>query len=385
MSTPTRDELRAAYAKLLFDDVPSEKLTMLLKRIDPRTFQPHGWDAVRAFTGHIITTAEAAAGILPWCLDALVVIDRALRSQVYLGGAAPCVADVVIYLAARPAVAAMDERQRWALCSVSRWVDQMQVCARARACVCVRARASVCARVCARCARHPPHAPALALTLRAPPRARAPRAGRQHLVLGSADERAMPPPPAGMPPPLRISFNYDMPDTPVPLVLRRPDGSLVSLEGSVVEPSSAATGGGSAAGPPPPADGGADGADEKKLTNRKEKNKEKKEKKEKAAPPKPAEPAAAEQSPISRIDIRVGVVLEAERHPEADSLYVEKVGACGAGAGRRGRGPARAGGRVGGRVRGAGAGRGARARPRCARSLRRPSSIDRVLVSSAAS
>lgn len=56
--------------------------------------------------------------------------------------------------------------------------------------------------------------------------------------------------------------------------------------------------------------------------------KEKKEKKEKA--PKPAKQPAAPEKPLSPalIDLRVGHILKAEQHPNADSLYVSTI-ACG--------------------------------------------------------
>lgn len=52
--------------------------------------------------------------------------------------------------------------------------------------------------------------------------------------------------------------------------------------------------------------------------------KEKKPKKEKPAAEKPA---ASEEAPvdIGRIDLRVGKIIEIDRHPDADSLYVEKI------------------------------------------------------------
>lgn len=59
------------------------------------------------------------------------------------------------------------------------------------------------------------------------------------------------------------------------------------------------------------------------MANRKEQKKEKKEKKPAAAPPPPA--AADAQSDVSKLDIRVGLILSAERHPEAEKLYVESV------------------------------------------------------------
>lgn len=54
--------------------------------------------------------------------------------------------------------------------------------------------------------------------------------------------------------------------------------------------------------------------------------KEKKPKKEKPAADKPATLATAEAPvDIGRIDLRVGKIIEINRHPDADSLYVEKI------------------------------------------------------------
>lgn len=55
-------------------------------------------------------------------------------------------------------------------------------------------------------------------------------------------------------------------------------------------------------------------------------NKEKKPKKEKSAAPA-ATTAAADEAPIDigRLDLRVGRIVEVSKHPDADSLYVEKI------------------------------------------------------------
>lgn len=56
--------------------------------------------------------------------------------------------------------------------------------------------------------------------------------------------------------------------------------------------------------------------------------KEKKPKKEKpAAEPKPGAAGATEEPPIDvgRLDMRVGKIVEVSRHPDADSLYLEKI------------------------------------------------------------
>ena len=55
--------------------------------------------------------------------------------------------------------------------------------------------------------------------------------------------------------------------------------------------------------------------------------KDKKDKKKKAAKEgdKPAKPAANTAIDISRLDFRVGKILSVEKHPDADSLYVEQI------------------------------------------------------------
>ncbi|KAL4640469.1 aminoacyl tRNA synthase complex-interacting multifunctional protein 1 [Arapaima gigas] len=59
---------------------------------------------------------------------------------------------------------------------------------------------------------------------------------------------------------------------------------------------------------------------ENEAKKKKEKSAEKKEKKQAAAAPEP-EPLVD----VSRLDLRVGKIISAEKHPDADSLYVEQV------------------------------------------------------------
>ena len=40
---------------------------------------------------------------------------------------------------------------------------------------------------------------------------------------------------------------------------------------------------------------------------------------------KPAAPQEEQKVDVSRLDLRVGLILTAEKHPDADSLYVEQV------------------------------------------------------------
>ncbi|KAL1772674.1 aminoacyl tRNA synthase complex-interacting multifunctional protein 1 isoform X2 [Sigmodon hispidus] len=66
--------------------------------------------------------------------------------------------------------------------------------------------------------------------------------------------------------------------------------------------------------------GGGGGGEEKKVKEKTEK-KEKKEKKQQSAA------TSADSKPIdaSRLDLRVGCIITAKKHPDADSLYVEEV------------------------------------------------------------
>lgn len=42
-----------------------------------------------------------------------------------------------------------------------------------------------------------------------------------------------------------------------------------------------------------------------------------------------AAPAAAAAPDVTKMDIRVGRIVSCEKHPDADSLYVEQVGSPG--------------------------------------------------------
>lgn len=64
-----------------------------------------------------------------------------------------------------------------------------------------------------------------------------------------------------------------------------------------------------------------EGGEEKKVKEKSEKKGEKREKKQQAAA------ASADSKPIdvSRLDLRIGCIVTAKKHPDADSLYVEEV------------------------------------------------------------
>lgn len=63
------------------------------------------------------------------------------------------------------------------------------------------------------------------------------------------------------------------------------------------------------------------GGEEKKVKEKTDKKGEKKEKKQQSAAP------SADSKPIdvSRLDLRIGCIVTAKKHPDADSLYVEEV------------------------------------------------------------
>ena len=108
----------------------------------------------------------------------------------------------------------------------------------------------------------------------------------------------------------KVQFSLDMPESGPP-----PIASLPPLCGGASSSSAAVdvSDGGAAAAP---------AAAKEEKADKKAEKKEKKEKKEKAPPPPPASDG---QSDLSKLDIRVGLILSAEKHPDADALYVEKV------------------------------------------------------------
>lgn len=63
-----------------------------------------------------------------------------------------------------------------------------------------------------------------------------------------------------------------------------------------------------------------------KTEDKPQQQKKEKPKKEKApTADKPAAPEAVEVIDVSRLDMRVGKIVEVSRHPDADALYLEKI------------------------------------------------------------
>ena len=232
---PSRDAIATAIGKVIFLRLSKEDSHALFReKLD--------WAVVQQFTRQALTSTVAAASLSSHFVEHLTVLNAALEPQMYLGGANPCVADVVVLYALIPVMLAFGDEHKWALCNVSRWFDHMQ-----------------------------------------------------HTV-GSLS------PPASLDFSRKASFNYEVPDAlPRPASLR----PLVGAPGSAAAASSS-----SATAADAPTGAGAEDA-------------ARAEKKAAEAPP-PAEPAAT-QSDVSKLDMRVGLILSAERHPEAEKLYVEKV------------------------------------------------------------
>lgn len=109
----------------------------------------------------------------------------------------------------------------------------------------------------------------------------------------------------------KVTFDLEMPETPpdmrsLPMLFRAEGGASAAAATPDVSD--------------PPAAGGSGASGDKAAAKSAKKEKEKK---EKPAPPPP--PADDGQSDVSKLDIRVGLIISAEQHPDAEKLYVEKV------------------------------------------------------------
>eukprot|EP00310_Coccolithus_braarudii_P025847 CAMPEP_0183332306 /NCGR_PEP_ID=MMETSP0164_2-20130417/1524_1 /TAXON_ID=221442 /ORGANISM="Coccolithus pelagicus ssp braarudi, Strain PLY182g" /LENGTH=385 /DNA_ID=CAMNT_0025501009 /DNA_START=22 /DNA_END=1179 /DNA_ORIENTATION=+ len=109
-----------------------------------------------------------------------------------------------------------------------------------------------------------------------------------------------------------IPFNYEAPEI-LPVV-----SSLRPLVGAA-GPTGADGAAAAVPAPPPTASAPVDAPTEKAQ------KKEKKEKPKKEKPTAPPVAAEAGQSDISKLDIRVGLIISVECHPDAEKLFVEKV------------------------------------------------------------
>ena len=260
----SREALSVSIGRVLFLRLSKEDAQQLFKDAG----NAPDWKLVAHYTRQVVRSPEAAATIATHFVSELAVLNSALEPQMYLCGASMCVADLVCYVALIASMHSLPDAHRFALCSVSRWFDHMQ-----------------------------------------------------HAV-----DALSPPPALGTS--KKVTFNYDMPDPP-PTIASLP--VLVGPVGAAAaEPQSTGGGGGaSAAAPVDVSDkGGAAAGGGGKSAAREKKDAEKAAKKAEkaaAAPPPPAAAAEEGQSDVSKLDIRVGMILSAERHPEAEKLYVEKV------------------------------------------------------------
>ncbi|XP_038611245.1 aminoacyl tRNA synthase complex-interacting multifunctional protein 1 [Tachyglossus aculeatus] len=103
---------------------------------------------------------------------------------------------------------------------------------------------------------------------------------------------------------------------PVPSAASLQANSTALFSGDVAQPTPGPAAPGAAK------DQGQGGGEEKKKKEKFDKKGEKKEKK-----PQPPAAAGNDSKPVdaSRLDLRVGCILSAQKHPDADSLYVEEV------------------------------------------------------------
>ena len=256
---PSREALTIAVGKILFLKLSKEDAQQLFKDFGAKP----NWESIRHFTRQALTSEAAARLISSHFTEQAAVLHQALEPQVFLGGSAPCVADVACYIALIPAMLAFPDSHKWALCNVSRWFDHMQ-----------------------------------------------------HTI-----SELKPPPELGCG--KMVTFNYDMP-TPPPSIASLP--VLVGVSGTspteLAEGSS--TSKSDKGGESGKAAKGAGG--EKAATDKgeaKEAKKEKKEKKEKA--PAPPAASAAAGPDVSWADLRVGKIVEAKAHPDSDKLYIETI------------------------------------------------------------
>ena len=265
---PSRDALSTSIGKILFLKLSKEDAQQLFRDASATP----DWKVIAHFTRQTVRTATAAATLATHFVAECSVLDAALEPQMFLGGASISVADIACYIALVAAFEAFPNEHKWALCSVSRWFDVMQ-----------------------------------------------------HAV------EALKPPSGIFGELKKVVFDCDLPDTPPTLtslgVLVGPGGTAAAAPVDVSEATGAAP---AKVGAAAAASGGGD-APAGKSAAREAKEKEKAAKKAAKASAAPAEEKKEEgkdeggQSDVSKLDIRVGLIISAERHPEAEKLYVEQV------------------------------------------------------------
>ena len=283
----TRDVIVAAIGKVLFLKLSKEDAQQLYKEAGTKP----DWNVVARYTRQCLRSKESAASISSHFVSALSILNEVLEPQMFLsGGASPCVADIACYVALIACMQAFSASppHTQALCNVTRWFDYLQHTIDAL---------------------HPPDALGAACKVRAcglrvSLALATPSATHAFTTVLFTSARSS----LGLA--SQVSFNLEMPDT-TPDIRSLP--ALFRAEG----------GASNAAGTPdvsdPPGGAGAGGGGEKAPP------KEKAAKKEKEKPAAPPPPSDDGQSDVSKLDIRVGLIISAEQHPDAEKLYVEKV------------------------------------------------------------
>ena len=264
MPKPSREEIGTAIGAIVFLKLSQQDRSKLFEGVT----DPVDWGVISNFTRQALRAPRAAGTLSAHFVAHLQVLHAHLEPQMYIGGASPCVADLVCCVALRAAFEAFDDAHKWALCNVSRWFDHMQV----------------------------------ALAALAPPAAL-----------------------TGEP----VKFNCEVPDVLPSAASLTPLG-LLGADGAVAAAADAPVATGAAA-PAPAAAAAApagDGAPAESQGRNKKAEKEAKKAAKGDKPKKEAAPAAEAapaQPDASKLDLRVGLILKAEKHPEAEKLYVEQV------------------------------------------------------------
>jgi aminoacyl tRNA synthase complex-interacting multifunctional protein 1 len=264
---PSRDQISDAVAKCLFVKPSQQDRVKLLEIVGPKV----DWEVVRKYTQAAVRSPAAAATLSSHYTAQLAVLDAVLEPQLFLGGTIFCFADLALCIALHACFAAFDDAHKWALCNASRWYDLLQ--------------------------------------------------HRVKELIPPEDLRC-----ASL-----VAFNYTAPD-PLPSV-----ASLSPIVGAATAaPAAAAVASSPAPAPAPASSGDAGGrppVDE--ATKAAAKAKKEAEKAEKAAKKeaKASAPGAGESAgaaeeravDVSWLDIRVGLITQAEAHPESDKLYIETI------------------------------------------------------------
>ncbi|EOD27275.1 hypothetical protein EMIHUDRAFT_450238 [Emiliania huxleyi CCMP1516] len=122
MPAPSRDAIAVAVGKCVFLKLAPQDTQKLLAPVGAKV----DWKAVRAYTAQAVRSPQAAACLSGHFTEQLAVLNAVLEPKLFLGGASPCLADLVLAVALHGCFAAFDDQHKWALCNASRWFDLLQ-------------------------------------------------------------------------------------------------------------------------------------------------------------------------------------------------------------------------------------------------------------------